>query len=79
MPKSTANGTSSLRPSACDFVLCQNFAFRISQVDGFSHQRYEDGSAVTIVNFKGYTQNIADPQHHLFDLLVHQLNPSLSQ
>jgi hypothetical protein len=34
-----------------EFVLCQGFAFRPSNLDGCSHQTYADGSAVTIVNF----------------------------
>ena len=45
-----------------EFVLCEGFAFRPSNVDGCSHQTYADGSAVTIVNFKSYTQTIPDPE-----------------
>ena len=41
-----------------EFVLCEGFAFRPSNVDGCSHQKYADGSAVTVVNFKSYTQTI---------------------
>ena len=73
MPKPTATANPKLSES--DFVLCQNIAFRISSVDGFSHQRYEDGYAVTTVNFKGYTQNMADPQRRLFDFLILHLDP----
>lgn len=76
MPKHTASA--SPKHSGSDFVLCHNIAFRLSSVDGFSHQRYEDGSAVTTVNFKGYTQNMADPQRRLFDFLILHLNPAIS-
>ena len=76
MPKHTVNATPKV--SGSDFVLCQNIAFRLSSVDGFSHHRYEDGSAVTILNFKGYTQNMADPQRQLFDFLILHINPCIS-
>lgn len=58
-----------------DFVLCENFVFRPANVDGFSHQNYADGSSVTTVNFKSYTQSIPDPERHLFDFLISKLNP----
>ncbi len=44
-------------------------------MDGFSHQTYEDGAAVTTVNFKGYSQTIPDPERRLFDLLTSKLKP----
>ncbi|MBN8710177.1 MAG: hypothetical protein J0I10_12380 [Verrucomicrobia bacterium] len=58
-----------------DFVLCENFAFRPANVDGFSHQKFEDGTAVTTVNFKSYTQSIPDPERRLFDFLISKLHP----
>jgi hypothetical protein len=58
-----------------EFVLCECFAFRPSNVDGCSHQTYADGSAVTIVNFKSYTQTIPDPERRLFDFLIRELKP----
>jgi hypothetical protein len=58
-----------------EFVLCEGFAFRPSNVDGCSHQKYADGSAVTVVNFKSYTQTIADPERRLFDFLIRKLKP----
>ena len=58
-----------------EFVLCEGFAFRPSTVDGCSHQRYADGSAVTAVNFKSYTQTIPDPERRLFDFLIRKLKP----
>ena len=58
-----------------EFVLCEGFAFRLSTVDGCSHQKYADGSAVTVVNFKSYTQTIADPERRLFDFLIRKLKP----
>jgi len=76
MPKRTVSASPKFSDS--DFVLCHNIAFRLSSVDGFSHQRYEDGSAVTTVNFKGYTQNIADPQRWLFNFLILHINPTIS-
>lgn len=72
-PKHIASANS--RASDSDFVLCENFAFRPANVDGFSHQRFEDASAVTTVNFKGYTQSISDPEGRLFDFLISQLHP----
>jgi hypothetical protein len=44
-------------------------------VDGCSHQAYADGSAVTIVNFKSYTQTIPDSERRLFDFLIRRLKP----
>jgi hypothetical protein len=44
-------------------------------VDGFSHQTFDDGTAVTTVNFKSYTQTIPDPERRLFDFLTSKLNP----
>ena len=58
-----------------EFVLCEGFAFRPSNVDGCSHQKYADGSAVTLVNFKSYTQTIPDPERRLFDFLIRKLKP----
>lgn len=71
-PPHTAIGS---RATNSDFVVCQNFVFRIANVDGFSHQTYEDASAITTVNFKSYTQSIPDPERRLFDFLVSRLNP----
>ena len=58
-----------------EFILCEEFVFRPSTVDGFSHERYDDGAAVTTVNFKSYTQTIPDPKRRLFDFLVRKLKP----
>ncbi len=65
----------SSRTTHSEFVLCQDFIFRPSTVDGCSHQTYPDGTAVTIVNFKSHTQTIADPQRRLFDFLIRKLKP----
>jgi hypothetical protein len=56
-----------------EFVICQNFVFRPANMDGFSHQTYKDGSAVTTVNFKSYTQSILDSERRLFDFLVSKI------
>jgi hypothetical protein len=58
-----------------EFILCDGFAFRPSNVDGYSDQAYADGSAVTIVNFKSYTQTIPDSERRLFDFLIRKLKP----
>jgi hypothetical protein len=58
-----------------EVVLCEGFVFRRSTVDGFSHERYDDGAAVTTVNFKSYTQTIPDPDRRLFDFLIRRLRP----
>jgi hypothetical protein len=71
-PTHTAIGN---RATNSDFVLCQDFVFRPANVDGFAHQSYEDGSAVTTVNFKSYTQSIPDPERRLFDFLTSTFNP----
>lgn len=71
-PTRTAIGN---RATNSDFVLCQDFVFRPANVDGFAHQSYEDGSAVTTVNFKSYTQSIPDPERRLFDFLTSTFNP----
>lgn len=70
-PTHTANG----RVTQSDFVLCENFVFRPANVDGFSHQKYADGSSVTTVNFKSYTQSLPDPDRRLFDFLLSKFNP----
>lgn len=59
-----------------EFVLCENFVFRPANVDGFSHQTLEDGSGITTVNFKAYTQSIPDSEHRLFDFLLFTFKPS---
>jgi len=71
-PSHTAIGS---RATNSDFIICQNFVFRPANVDAFSCQIYEDGSAITTVNFKSYTQSIPDPERRLFDFLVSKLNP----
>ncbi len=71
-PSHTAIGN---RVTNSDFVLCQDFVFRPANVDGFSHQSYEDGSAVTTVNFKSYTQSIPDPERRLFEFLTTTFKP----
>lgn len=71
-PTRTAIGN---RVTNSDFALCQDFVFRPANVDGFAHQSYEDGSAVTTVNFKAYTQSIPDPERRLFDFLTSTFNP----
>ena len=58
-----------------DFVQCENFVFRPSTVDGFSFQESPDAGGFTVVNFKSYTQSIADPDKRLFRYLVSKLNP----
>ena len=71
-PSHTAIGSRAINS---DFVVCQNFVFRPATVDAFSHQTFEDGAAITTVNFKSYTQNIPDPEHRLFDFLTSKFNP----
>jgi len=71
-PSHTSIGS---RASNSDFVLCENFIFRPANVDGVSHQKFEDGSAVTTVNFKAYTQSIPDPERRLFEFLISVLKP----
>jgi hypothetical protein len=63
------------RSRSSEFFLCENFAFRPANVDGFSHQTFEDGTAITTVNFKAYTQSIPDPDRRLFQFLLSVLEP----
>lgn len=69
-PRATSN---KINPS--DYVLCENFVFRPSTVDGFSHQTFEDGTAATTVNFKSYTQTIPDTERRLFEFLLSCVQP----
>ena len=48
MPIEAPSNTSIGSRTHSEFVLCEGFAFRPSNVDGCSHQAYADGSAVTI-------------------------------
>jgi hypothetical protein len=75
MPIEAPSRTPHTSNKPTDFVLCENFVFRPANVDGFSHQTFEDGAAVTTVNFKSYTQSIPDPDRRLFDFLVEKLRP----
>ncbi|MBN8708132.1 MAG: hypothetical protein J0I10_02055 [Verrucomicrobia bacterium] len=63
------------RSRSSEFYLCENFAFRPANVDGFSHQTFDDGSGITTVNFKAYTQSIPDPKQRLFQFLISVLQP----
>jgi len=67
----------SSRSHHSEFVLCEDFVFRPATVDGFSHQTDEDGPAVTIVNFKSYSQSISDPKRRLFDYLISKIQPEV--
>ena len=58
-----------------EFILCEGFVFRLSTVDGCLHQTNADGSAITVVNFKSYTQMVPDPERRLFDFLIQKLRP----
>jgi hypothetical protein len=55
--------------------LCQDFAFRPGDVDGFSHVVEPDSEPLTVVNFKAFTQSIPDPEKRLFSFLVRKLKP----
>jgi hypothetical protein len=68
-PSKTAIGNT----THSEFVLCERFEFRPSTVDGCSHQPYADGSAVTVMNFKSYTQTIPDPERRLLNFLIRKL------
>lgn len=76
MPIETPTRTpSTTRAINSEFAVCQNFVFRPANVDGCSHEAFADGSAITTVNFKSYTQSIPDPDRRLFDFLLSKLNP----
>ena len=77
MPIEAPSNTPTGSRTHSEFILCQDFIFRPSTVEGCSHQRYADGSAITTVNFKSYTQSIPDPQRQLFDFLIRKLKPRL--
>jgi hypothetical protein len=44
-------------------------------VDAFSHEAINEGTGVTTVNIKSYTQEISDPQRKLFNFLVSRFHP----
>ncbi|MDX2081384.1 MAG: hypothetical protein SFU53_11430 [Terrimicrobiaceae bacterium] len=75
MPIETPTRPPTASRTVSEFVLCENFVFRPTNVDGFLHRTYEDGSAVTTVNFKSYTQSVPDPERRLFDFLVEKFHP----
>ena len=53
-----------------EFICCQEFNFRISDVDGFLFQEPGDfNPAQTIIYFKGYTASVPDSERNLYDLL----------
>jgi hypothetical protein len=58
-----------------EFIECANFLFRLRDVDGFFHQAGLEEGPVTIVNFKGFTEAIPDPERRLFDFLVAKFQP----
>ena len=59
-----------------DHVRCEDFVFRVSDVDAFSHQPVPESDAITVVNFKGYSQPVPDPERRLFDFLVSKFRPT---
>jgi hypothetical protein len=58
-----------------EFVLCQNFVFRIRDVDCFWHAEQPEGPAITAIYLKGYSPHIADPDGKLFRFLCSKLTP----
>lgn len=76
MPIETPSSTPIGSKTHSDFILCQDFAFRLSTVDGFLHQSFPaDQPGITTVNFKSYTQNVPDPERRLFNFLTATLKP----
>ena len=76
MPIATPSNTRISTETHSDFVLCQDFVFRPSTVDGFAHHVSSDSDdPVTTVNFKSYTQTIRDPEGRLFHYLVNTIKP----
>jgi hypothetical protein len=71
----SASPTRTAIKTQSDFVLCQNFVFRPADVDGFSHQQPQDSDPATIVNFKGHTVAISDPDRRLFEFLMRKIKP----
>ena len=68
--------TSSIAPrSLSEHVRCRDFVFRVADVDGFSHRPVPEGDPITVVNFKGYTQSVRDPERRLFDFLLARTKP----
>jgi len=58
-----------------EYIICEDFVFKPSQVDAFSHTALNDKGGVTVVKFKSYTQDVRDPERRLFDYLVKRLAP----
>ena len=58
-----------------EFVLCQNFVFRIRDVDCFLHMEQAEGPNLTAVYLKGYAPHVADSEKKLFSFLCSKLKP----
>jgi len=71
----SASPTRTASKTHSDFVLCQSFVFRPADVDAFSHQQLPDSDVTTVVNFKGYTLVVSDPDRRLFDFLSRKIEP----
>ena len=66
--KLNSNGSERLVEN--EFIRCQEFNFRICDIDGFLWQEAgEFNPAQTIVYFKGYTASVPDSEKKLYDLL----------
>ena len=71
--KPSLNGSERLQEN--DYISCQQFNFRLCDIDGFLFQ--EAGlfnPAQTIVYFKGYTAPVPDQEKVLYHLLSKNLN-----
>ena len=57
-----------------EFICCQEFNFRLCDVDGFLFQEaYKSNPAETTVHFKGYTVSVPDNEKKLYELLSNHL------
>lgn len=58
-----------------EFVRCQNFVFRLRDMDCFLHAEQVEGPNVTAVYLKGYSPHVVDPEGKLFSFLCSKFTP----
>ncbi len=75
MPIEGPNLKAKDRDRHSEYVICEDFVFKPTSVDAFSHEAINEGTGVTTVNLKSYTQEISDPQRKLFNFLVSRFHP----
>ena len=58
-----------------EFILCQNFVFRLRDIDCYWHAAQAEGPSITAVYLKGYSPHVVDRDGKLFRFLCETLSP----